>query len=164
MGWGSGAAAPGVLRGFGAAGRGCTALLWPRRTASPPAGTQERRRAFGGLAGPWRPGDRLSLGSHGLAAQRAPTPAMTSSWARTRSAAVRRVGSAARATYCWLIIHIYILDFHSTFLVVLFRSVFSVSSLSHQTTVISEQTRKRLMYLKTQILVNNDIIKRSHFH
>lgn len=87
---------PGVLRGFGAAGRGCTALLWVRRTASPHPGTQERRRAFGGLAGPWRPGDRFSLGSHGLAAQRAPTPAMTSSWARTRRAAARSLECGPR--------------------------------------------------------------------
>ena len=32
----------------------------------------------GDLAGPWGPGSRVSLGGHGLAAQRAPTPARTS--------------------------------------------------------------------------------------
>ena len=51
------AAAPGVLRGSGAAGRGCTALLWARRVASPHPGTRERRRA---VAASLAPGDRAA--------------------------------------------------------------------------------------------------------
>ena len=118
------AAAPGVLRGSGAAGRGCTALLWARRIASQHPGSRERRCAGGGLAGPWGPGSRFSLGGHGLAAQRAPTPARTSARART-PALPPQSRSAASAASRWLSIPIYILGFHATFSVVLFTSVFS---------------------------------------
>lgn len=47
--------------------------------------------ALCGLAGPWGPGSRVSLGGHGLAAQRAPTPARTSA-RRGRPRCRRRVG------------------------------------------------------------------------
>ena len=78
----------------------------------------------GGLAGPWGPGSRVSLGGHGLAAQRAPTPARTSAPART-PALPPQSRSAACAAYRWLSIPICILGFHGTFSVVLFTSVFS---------------------------------------
>ena len=80
--------------------------------------------ALCGLAGPWGQGSRVSLGGHGLAAQRAPTPARTSAPART-PALPPQSRSAACAAYRWLSIPICILGFHGTFSVVLFTSVFS---------------------------------------
>ena len=97
--------------------------LGPENRKSAPR-VRERRRAGGGLAGPWGPGSRVSLGGHGLAAQRAPTPARTSARART-PALPPQSRSAASAASRWLSIPIYILGFHATFSVVLFTSVFS---------------------------------------